>query len=162
MTLIKCTFLCRILYVLRNLNSFLLTVYHLCVPTMAGKNPPTSNHSFLRLHLIQTLVFHMKGGEGVGSGYSIEVKLSSRNRTKETGSDTAFPYPVSESFRHWFSFPFRNIQCNWKKYICLTFCWTATPLRSFISSYYFYGQTKSIAHSEICWKGDGLRNMSWS
>ena len=73
-------------------------LYHACVPTMAKKKLPTSKHFSRRRLLIQTHVFHMKGGEGVGSGYSIEVKLSSTSRAKETGSDTALSYPVSNSF----------------------------------------------------------------
>ena len=47
---------------------FFLTVYHLLFLRWLL---PTSKHCFHRRLLIQTLVFRMKGGRGVCSGYSV-------------------------------------------------------------------------------------------
>jgi hypothetical protein len=87
--LTECTFfLCRTLCVLRIF--FFLNGISYFVPAM-------TKHCFRWRLLIQTLVFRMKGGREVGSGYSVEVKLSCRNRTKEAVSDTTLHCPVSNS-----------------------------------------------------------------
>jgi len=89
--------------------------------------PAVTKHCFRWRLLIQTRVFRMKGGRGVGIGYSVKVKLSCRNRAKETGPDTTLPCPVSNSCSRQDSYSRSEISSSDGKiyiyiYINLTLC----------------------------------------
>ena len=70
----------------------------------------------------------MEGGREVGSGYSVEVKLSCRK--KETGPDTTLPCPVSNSCSRQDSYSRSEISSSdGKQYIFLNLMLYTLPKR---------------------------------